>query len=700
MGNNVPRSLSARSRYRQSRRRDESFDFESLQYSIEQSAAVSESVNGANNGLEDNVLRPNGANNGFEDNVVLRPYNKTISVSQKENELSPEKISAKEGESPDKESNKLMGVLLVHVLKAEEIKLIKVYPYVVVSFGGKSFRTYVNTKTNFPVWKQRFRFAVVNAQLKYDIIFSLFNADIMKKNGFVGTSLVSLSDIRLSENGKMETWLDIRSSQHQHQGEIVGRILVELEFQEKEVIESKFWAALTAHFDTNGDHHLDRFELAGLFQTLGYSLSKDELTELFRKLASKDDHELTASEISELPRLLPEGFSVIRFKECPICRRSLRKASDGALICHVGLCFEENGARAIDEILAKNLITEQNASAGWTSYIIRTLTFSTYSNSRGRILVQSRKSGALIEEKIPPYVKVPLMIMYQTYLGKSSLKTNDGRNLLKKMTVEFGPRYNDPASKKLIPDFIALHDLDITEVEQPISSFPNFNEFFYRKLKPGVRPIADPDDSSVAVCVADSRCLVFPRVADATRLWVKGRRFSLRELIGDEGLGNYFENGSVVIFRLAPQDYHRYHSPVDGIMHPPVPIDGAYFTVSPLAVRQDIDVFTENKRTRVVFETENFGLVAMLIVGATCVGSIIVTHPPGLVTKGSEVGYFAFGGSTVILVYRKGSIKFDDDLLENSGKPLETLVRYGTSLGRSRPHSPPLQNGCCLDCPS
>mmetsp|Transcript_364 Transcript_364/g.716 ORF Transcript_364/g.716 Transcript_364/m.716 type:complete len:709 (+) Transcript_364:57-2183(+) len=616
-------------------------------------------------------------------------------VGNKEESITSERAARLELADAERESNTLMGVLLVNVIEGTDVKRLENFtlsdPYAVVSFGGKSFRTSILIKTAHPVWKQKFRFAVVNAQMKFDVIFTVFDADVITKHGFIGTSTLPLSDVR--KIGVLKQWVELRSSQHRDQGEVVGKIQVELEFVDKDVIEKKFWSTVTSNFDTNGDHKLDRFELAAFFQAMGYSLSKSELSEVFKKLARKDDRLLSPLELSQLPEVLPDGFRVIRFQECPICGRSLRKASDGALVCHVGLCVEERGDHAVDEILAKNLITEQNASASWAAQIFRAITFSTYSNSKGRILVQSRKTGALIEEKVPPYVKVPLMIMYQTFLGKTSMRTNDGRKLLKKMTVEFGPRYTDPASKKLIADFIKLHDLDVTEVEKPLNSFPNFNEFFYRTLKPGVRPISGSDDPAKAVCAADSRCLVFPRVADATRLWIKGKHFSLKELMGDNELAQGFEKGSVVIFRLAPQDYHRYHCPVDGVLRSITPIDGAYFTVSPLAVRTDIDIFTENKRTMLVIDTDTFGPVVMMVIGATCVGSIIITHPLGPVKKGEEIGYFAFGGSTVIVVFQKGTIKFDHDLLENSGKPLETLVQYGTSLGKARhvhqvPYSP------------
>mmetsp|Transcript_65754 Transcript_65754/g.208121 ORF Transcript_65754/g.208121 Transcript_65754/m.208121 type:complete len:144 (-) Transcript_65754:86-517(-) len=130
-----------------------------------------------------------------------------------------------------------------------------------------------------------------------------------------------------------------------------------------------------------------------------------------------------------------------------------------------------------------------------------------------------------------------------------------------------------------------------------------------------------------------------------------------------------------------PQDYHRYHVPCGGTLETPVEHDGTYYTVNPVAVNS-MDVFTENKRTLTVIDSKEFGKVGYVNVGATLVGSIVMTKAAGdVVVKGDELGYFAFGGSTVILCFEKGRVKFDQDLVDNSMKALETQVFMGNSLG-------------------
>lgn len=144
-----------------------------------------------------------------------------------------------------------------------------------------------------------------------------------------------------------------------------------------------------------------------------------------------------------------------------------------------------------------------------------------------------------------------------------------------------------------------------------------------------------------------------------------------------------FDGGSIVIARLAPQDYHRYHSPVTGTLQDFKSIDGGYYTVNPIAVNKPFDVFCENKRVVTTIETEHFGQVCFVAIGATMVGSINMTKKPyDALHKGEELGYFAFGGSTCITLFRVGTITFDDDLIINSSKPIETLVQVGEQIGQ------------------
>ena len=212
----------------------------------------------------------------------------------------------------------------------------------------------------------------------------------------------------------------------------------------------------------------------------------------------------------------------------------------------------------------------------------------------------------------------------------------------------------------------------------PLTEFKNFNEFFYRALKPGARPCSAPDNPRIIVSPADCRSVVFNRLETATKVWIKGREFSIKRLLGDafpEDAGRY-ENGGLGIFRLAPQDYHRFHIPVDGVLAGCKTIAGEYYTVNPMAIRSALDVYGENVRVLCPIDSPEFGRVMVICVGAMMVGSTIITRQPGeQVRRAEELGYFKFGGSTLVLLFEPGKMVFDDDLVDNSNGALETLVR-------------------------
>jgi phosphatidylserine decarboxylase len=177
--------------------------------------------------------------------------------------------------------------------------------------------------------------------------------------------------------------------------------------------------------------------------------------------------------------------------------------------------------------------------------------------------------------------------------------------------------------------------------------------------------------------------VVFNRVDAATGVWIKGREFSIKRLLGDaypEDAPRYENGGGLGIFRLAPQDYHRFHIPVDGIMGKPKLIEGEYYTVNPMAIRSALDVYGENVRIIVPIDSEKHGRVMVICVGAMMVGSTVITRQEGeRVGRAEELGYFKFGGSTIVLLFEEGKMVFDDDLVDNSNGALETLVSCSLS---------------------
>ncbi len=238
------------------------------------------------------------------------------------------------------------------------------------------------------------------------------------------------------------------------------------------------------------------------------------------------------------------------------------------------------------------------------------------------------------------------------------------------------------ASRKKIAPFIEKYGLDASEFAHQPDEFANFNEFFYRELKPEARPV-DPDPATV-VFPADGRHLCVPDLSRSNGLFVKGEMFDLATLLRDDALASQFASGSLLLSRLCPVDYHRYHFPVAGSAGPSRLINGPLYSVNPIALRRNINILATNKRVLTILETESLGRVLLLEIGATCVGSICQTYAENSnVAKGDEKGYFRFGGSSTITIFEPGRVTFDDDLLEQSKQQCELYARVGDHMGRT-----------------
>ena len=300
------------------------------------------------------------------------------------------------------------------------------------------------------------------------------------------------------------------------------------------------------------------------------------------------------------------------------------------------------------------------------------------------ILVFDRNTKQIIEEIVSPLIIMAMRTLYQSKIGRRFLRNSGFLARMCDMSVSEGEYRDSEVSVRDIPRFIDSFkgQLDMSSAEKPASEYKTFNEFFSRRLRPGARPISG-DSDDIVVSSADCRLQVYESVDEATRFWVKGRNYSTAGLLADNELAAGFQDGSMAIFRLAPQDYHRYHSPVAGRVVSITDVPGHLLTVNPIAVNcVYADVFTVNKRAVMVIDTPNFGQVAFVAVGATLVGSIVWSVKPGdVISRGSELGYFKFGGSTCIVLFPKNTVKWDQDIASNSMRSLETLIQMGNRIG-------------------
>ncbi|TAE77696.1 MAG: phosphatidylserine decarboxylase [Verrucomicrobia bacterium] len=241
----------------------------------------------------------------------------------------------------------------------------------------------------------------------------------------------------------------------------------------------------------------------------------------------------------------------------------------------------------------------------------------------------------------------------------------------------YGKRMDDAGTVAKIAPFIERYGLDPAEFAEPPTSYRSFNEFFYRKLKASARPIADAS----VVFPADGRHLGFQRASAIDGVFVKGQRFDLGQLLGDDSLAARYADGSLVLSRLCPVDYHRFHFPTAGTPGTAKLINGPLFSVSPIALRRKLSYLWENKRSITRLETPELGTVLLLEIGATCVGSILQTYQPGqAVKKGDEKGYFAFGGSSTITIFEPGAVKLAEDLVTWSSRQTELYARIGSAM--------------------
>jgi phosphatidylserine decarboxylase len=287
----------------------------------------------------------------------------------------------------------------------------------------------------------------------------------------------------------------------------------------------------------------------------------------------------------------------------------------------------------------------------------------------------NRYTGSVETEQV--YGEKWLRWSYETPLGQLAVGALITRAVFSHW---YGWRMNRRISAQRVLPFIADYNLNVDEFARSPLEFKSFNEFFYRALKKDARPIAPGSD--VAVFAADGRHLAFADVDAVPGFYVKGAKFTLGKLFDDESLAREFAGGAMVISRLCPVDYHRFHFPVAGVPSAPRLINGLLYSVSPIALRKNIGYLVQNKRALTVMDDTRFGRVAMFEVGATCVGTIKNVFVEGRpVEKGEEKGFFTFGGSCVITVFQKGKIRFDDDVLAQSANHIETYARMGDRLG-------------------
>ncbi|KAK3828227.1 MAG: phosphatidylserine decarboxylase-domain-containing protein [Benniella sp.] len=622
-------------------------------------------------------------------------------------------------------------------------------PFVVISFGKYIFRTRVIRHDRNPVWKAKLMFRVHHGEETYEIKFSIHDWDAMSDNDRVGYLTIPVNElIQAGDQADALPTLPVADGVQNDPDlkDYIRPIIIDesigdnvkataegaqfrflAKFVPYTVLRKRFWYGLAVANgieDPRGPY--SKVLIQNMLEGLGSTVCEETIDGFFKKYNKTPEQGLEFDELYECleQRIkladgeaakdpdtpfykrffrrskVPHGDQgdqspttshtheheqVIRISTCPICNDpSLREKLETDVITHIAVCAGNDGFN-LDKLIMSDLGTEANARRKSITKFVKSLGYGKYivGESNANIIVQERVTGERIEEKMPTSLRLGIRLLYQSSANKMI-----ARKTLARLSRRQGAKYDDPRSKHDIEPFIRFHNLQkhmAEEVKVPEKGFSTFNEFFYRPLKEGARKLSNPEDNRVAVSAADCRMTCFATISEATEFWIKGNGFTVAKLLDDADLAKKFDGGSLVIFRLAPQDYHRFHIPVAGQLSPPHEIDGALYTVNPMAIRRTLDVYGENKRVVNTIESDEFGTVAYVSIGAMMVGSIVLTTAKEgqQVKRMDEHGYFAFGGSTIVVLFEPNSIKFDDDLLETSRQQVEMLVKVGMRIGVS-----------------
>ncbi|KAF5731954.1 phosphatidylserine decarboxylase proenzyme 2-like [Tripterygium wilfordii] len=554
-----------------------------------------------------------------------------------------------------------------------------------VSLGEQTFRTEISDNTDKPVWNSEKKL-LLERNGPHVARISIFETNRVSKNNFIGyceIDLLEFLDLDSDSDAHVFDLLDPSSNDM-----VVGNISLSCAIEDPFETEKNFARRILSVVDYDEDGTLSFSEFSDLVNGFGNQVLATKKEELFKAADTNGDGVVSMDELAALLAIQQEKEPLIN--SCPVCGEILQVADKLNTMIHLTLCFDEGTG---NQVMTGGFLTDKQASYGWIFKLSEWAHYSSYNvglksgSSASHILVFDRRKKRLVEELIDGKIVLSMRALYQSNIGLR-LMDKGAKEILQSISERQGKKMNSVESAEDIPKFLEFFkdQINMGEVKYPLQHFKTFNEFFIRELKPGARPIACMEHDDVAISAADSRLMAFKSAEDSLRLWIKGRKFSVHGLLGKDICPNAFVNGSIVIFRLAPQDYHRFHLPVSGVIEKFVDIPGSLYTVNPIAVNSKYcNVFTENKRTVSIISTTHFGKVAFIAIGATMVGSMTFLKKEGdFVKKGDEFGYFSFGGSTVICVFEEDSIQIDEDLLQNSERSLETLVSVGMQLGIAR----------------
>ena len=259
--------------------------------------------------------------------------------------------------------------------------------------------------------------------------------------------------------------------------------------------------------------------------------------------------------------------------------------------------------------------------------------------------------------------------------------TVPGRMLLKLITCptisKIGGAYMDSRISKIhIKGFIKNNGIDMSQYEKV--EYKCFNECFTRKILAEKRPVDMEENALISPC--DGRLSAY-RISENSDFYIKQSYYSVKDLVKDSKKAPDYNGGTCLVFRLCVDDYHRYGNIDNGTIIENKYIKGKLHTVRPIALNR-YPVFVHNSREYSIIETENFGTIAQIEVGALMIGKIKNHQTSGLIKKGEEKGMFLYGGSTIVVLLEKDAAEISEEYFENTAKDIETKVKYGSKIGK------------------
>lgn len=264
-----------------------------------------------------------------------------------------------------------------------------------------------------------------------------------------------------------------------------------------------------------------------------------------------------------------------------------------------------------------------------------------------------------------------LRFLYNTVPGRMVLKIITSPTISK-----IGGAYMDCRVSKIhIKGFIKNNNIDMTQYEK--AKYGCFNDCFTRKIKKEMRPINMEENAFIAPC--DGRLSAY-HISENSDFYIKKSYYSVADLIKNSKKALDFNGGVCLVFRLCVDDYHRYGYVDDGKIVENNYVPGVLHTVRPIALNR-YPVFVQNSREYSVIETNNFGTIAQIEVGALMIGKIKNHQKSGLVKKGREKGMFLYGGSTIVVLLEKDKVHIDEKYFRNTVNDIETKVKFGSTIG-------------------